>query len=109
MALGRNNKKDIMPDSWNVRLLDGSIVMALCFSIILLWQSFTLGWIALAVYFILVCLMDFGKRSDRYCIRFGKLPDKTRLKWKVCVWIFIITIYIYLSTIIYFLSHEIDR
>lgn len=104
MALGRNNKKDTIPDSWDVRLLDGSIVMALCFSIIFLWQSFTLGWITFAVYFILVCFMDFGKRSDRYCIRFGKLPDKTRLKWKVCVWIFIITIYIYLFTNLLFES-----
>lgn len=41
MALGRNNKKDTMPGSYDVRLLDGGIVTALCFSIIFLLHNFT--------------------------------------------------------------------
>lgn len=109
MALGRNNKKDTTPNTYDVSLLDGGIVTALCFSIIMLWHNFTLVWIILAVYFIFVWFMDFGKRSERYYIRFGKLPDKTRLRWKISMWILVVALYIYFFAIIYFLSYETDR
>lgn len=101
MALGRNNKNDTIPSIYDIRLLDGGIVMALCFSIIFLWHNFTLVWITLAVYFIFVWFMDFGKRSERYYIRFGNLPDKTRLRWKICMWILVVALYIYSFAIIY--------
>ena len=102
MALGRNNKKDSFPSVYDIRLLDGAIVTALCFSIIFLWHNFTLVWIIFAVYFILVWFMDFGKRSKRYYISFGNLPDKTRLRWKISMWILVVALYIYyLFTIIY--------
>lgn len=109
MALGRNNKKDTIPGVYDIRLLDCGIVMTLCFSIIFLWHNFTLAWIIPAVYFIFVWFMDFGKRSERYYIRFGNLPDKTRLRWKIGMWIFVVALYIYLFSIIYFLSYETDR
>lgn len=102
MALGRNNKKDTMPGSYDVRLLDGGIVMALCFSIIFLWHNFTLAWIILAVYFIFVWFTDFGERSERYYIRFGKLPDKTRLRWKIGMWILVVALYIFSFAIIFY-------
>ena len=101
MALGRNNKNDTIPSIYDSRLLDGGIVMALCFSIIFLWHNFTLVWITLAVYFIFVWFMDFGKRSERYYIRFGNLPDETRLRWKICMWILVVALYIYSFAIIY--------
>lgn len=109
MALGRNNKKDTLPSVYDIRLLDGGIVMALCFSIIFLWHNFTLAWIILAVYFIFVWFIDFGERSKRYYIRFGNLHDKTRLRWKVSMWIFVVSLYIYLFAMIYFLSYETGR
>lgn len=109
MGLGRNNKKDAMPDSYDVRLLDGGIVTALCFSIIFLWHNFTLAWIILAVYFIFVWFMDFGKRSKRYYFRFGNLSDKTRLRWKIGMWILVVALYIFSFAMIYFLSYETDR
>ena len=109
MALGRNNKKDTMPGSYDVRLLDGGIVTALCFSIIFLLHNFTLAWIILAVYFILVWFTDFGKWSERDYIRFGKLPDKTRLRWKIGMWILVVALYIFSFAIIYFLSYSADR
>ena len=109
MALGRNNKKETLPGIYDVRLLDGGIVMALCFSIIFLWHNFTLVWIILAVYFIFVWFIDFGKRSKRYYIRFGSLPNKTRLRWKISMWILVVALYIYLFAIIYYLSYETDR
>lgn len=109
MALGRNNRKDTFPDVYDIRLLDGGIVMALCFSIIFLWHNFTLVWIIIAVYFIFVWFMDCGKRSERYYIRFGNLPDKTRLRWKISIWIFVVALYICFFAMIYFLSHETDR
>ena len=109
MALGRNNKKDTLPSVYDIRLLDGGIVMALCFSIIFLWHNFTLAWIILAVYFIFVWFIDFGERSKRYYIRFGNLRDKTRLRWKISMWILVVVLYIYLFAIIYFLSYEPDR
>lgn len=102
MALGRNKKKETPPDIYDIRLLDGGIVMALCFSIIFLWHNFTLVWIILAVYFIFVWFMDFGKRSKRYYIRFGNLPDKTRLRWKISMWILVVALYIYSFAIIFF-------
>lgn len=102
MALGRNNKKDTLPSVYDIRLLDGGIVMALCFSIIFYWHNCTLAWITLAVYFICGWFMDFGKRSERYYIRFGNLPDKTRLRWKIGMWIFVVTLYIYSFAILYF-------
>lgn len=102
MALGRNNKKDTMPGSYDVRLLDGGIVTALCFSIVFLWHNFTLAWTILAVYFIFVWFTDFGKRSERYYIRFGKLPDKTRLRWKIGMWILVVALYIFSFAIIFF-------
>lgn len=109
MALGRNNKKDTLPSVYDIRLLDGGIVMALFFSIIFLWHNFTLAWIILAVYFIFVWFIDFGERSKRYYIRFGNLHDKTRLRWKVSMWIFVVSLYIYLFAMIYFLSYETGR
>lgn len=109
MALGRNNKKDTLPSVYDIRLLDGGIVMALCFSIIFLWHNFTLAWIILTVYFIFVWFIDFGERSKRYYIRFGNLHDKTRLRWKVSMWIFVVSLYIYLFAMIYFLSYETGR
>ena len=109
MALGKNNKKETLPDIYDVRLLDGGIVMTLCFSIIFIWHNFTLAWITLAVYFIFVWFMDFEKRSKRYYIRFGNLPNKTRLRWKISMWILVVALYIYLFAIIYFLSYETDR
>ena len=109
MALGRNNKKDTLPSVYDIRLLDGGIVMALCFSIIFLWHNFTLAWIILAVYFKFVWFIDFGERSKRYYIRFGNLHDKTRLRWKVSMWIFVVSLYIYLFAMIYFLSYETGR
>lgn len=102
MALGRNNKKDTMPGSYDVRLLDGGIVTALCLSITFLWHNFTLAWIILAVYFIFVWFTTFGKRSERYYIRFGKLPDKTRLRWKIGMWILVVALYIFSFAIIFF-------
>lgn len=102
MALGRNNKKDTMPGSYDVRLLDGGIVTALCLSIIFLWHNFTLAWIILAVYFIFVWFTTFGKRSERYYIRFGKLPNKTRLRWKIGMWFLVVALYIYSFSIIFF-------
>lgn len=102
MALGRNNKKDTLPSVYDIRLLDGGIVMALCFSIIFLWHNFTLAWIILAVYFIFVWFTDLGKRSERYYIRFGKLPDKKRLRWKISMWIIVVALYIYSFAIIFF-------
>lgn len=109
MALGRNNKKDTLPSVYDIRLLDGGIVMALCFSIIFHWHNCTLAWITLAVYFICGWFMDFEKRSERYYIRFGNLPDKTRLRWKIGMWIFVVTLYIYSFAILYFLNYETDR
>lgn len=109
MALGRNNKKDTLPSVYDIRLLDGGIVMALCFSIIFLWHNFTLAWIILAVYFIFVWFIDFGERSKRYYIRFGNLHDKTRLRWKISMWIFVVSLYIYFFAMIYFLSYETGR
>lgn len=109
MALGRNNKNDTLPSVYDISLLNGGIVMTLCFSIIFLWHNFTLAWIVLAVYFIFVWFIDFGKRSARYYIRFGKLPDKTRLRWKIGMWIFVVALYIYLFAIIYFLNDEAGR
>ena len=109
MALGRNDKKDIIPSIYDIRLLDGGIVMALCFSIIFLWHNFMLAWIILAAYFIFVWFMDFGKRSERYYIRFGNLPDKTRLRWKICMWLLVVALDIYLFAIICFLRYETDR
>lgn len=102
MALGRNNEKDTTPNNYDVRLLDGGIMMALCFSIIFLWHNFTLAWVILAVYFIFVWFTTFGKRSKRYYIRFGKLPDKTRLRWKISMWILVVALYIYSFAIIFF-------
>ena len=102
MALGSNNKKDTLPNVYDIRLLDGGIVMALCFSIISLWHNFTLAWIILAVYFIFVWFMDFGKRSERYYIRFRNLPYKTRLIWKISIWIFVVAVYIYSFAIMFF-------
>ena len=102
MALGRNNKKDTTPNTSDVSLLDGGIVTALCFSIIFLWHNFTLAWIILAVYFIFVWFTAFGKRSERYYIRFGKLPDKTRLRWKIGMWFLVVALYIYSFSIIFF-------
>ncbi|MBO5024710.1 MAG: hypothetical protein J6K43_07140 [Lachnospiraceae bacterium] len=110
MALGRNNKKDSFPSVYDIRLLDGAIVTALCFSTIFLWHNFTLVWIIFAVYFIFVWFMDFGKRSKRYYIRFGNLPDKTRLRWKISMWSLVVALYIYyLFTIIYLWGYETDR
>lgn len=109
MALGRNNRNDTIPCPWDVKLLDVGIVTALCLSIIFQWHNFTLVWITLAVYFIFVWFLDFGKRSERYCIRFGNLPDKTRLRWKICMWILVVALYIYLFAIIYFLRYDTDR
>lgn len=109
MALGRNNKKDTLPSVYDIRLLDGGIVMALCFSIIFHWHNCTLAWITLAVYFICGWFMDFEKRSERYYIRFGNLPDKTRLRWKIGMWIFVVTLYIYSFASLYFLNYETDR
>ena len=109
MALGRNNRHDTIPCPWDVKLLDVGIVTALCLSIIFQWHNFTLVWITLAVYFIFVWFLDFGKRSERYCIRFGNLPDKTRLRWKICMWILVVALYIYLFAIIYFLRYDTDR
>lgn len=108
MALGKNNKKETLPDIYDVRLLDGGIVMALCFSIIFLWHNFTLAWITLAVYFIFIWFMDFENRSERYYIRFGNLPNKTRLRWKISMWILVVALYIYSFAII-FLNHETYR
>lgn len=102
MALGKNNKKETLPDIYDVRLLDGGIVMTLCFSIIFLWHNFTLAWITLAVYFIFVWFMDFENRSERYYIRFGNLPNKTRLRWKISMWILVVALYIYSFAIIFF-------
>lgn len=102
MALGRNSKKDTMPGIDDVRLLDGGIMMALCFSIIVLWHNFTLAWIILAVYFIFVWFTDFGKRSERYYIRFGQLPVKTRRRWKISMWILVVALYIYSFAIIFY-------
>lgn len=102
MALGRNNKKDTLPSVYDIRLLDGGIVMALCFSIIFLWHNFTLAWIILAVYFIFVWFMDFENRSERYYMRFGNLPYKTRLRWKISMWILVVALYIYSFAIIFF-------
>ena len=102
MALGKNNKKETLPDIYDVRLLDGGIVMTLCFSIIFIWHNFTLAWITLAVYFILVWFMDFENRSERYYIRFGNLPNKTRLRWKISMWILVVALYIYSFAIIFF-------
>ena len=61
------------------------------------------------VYFIFVWFIDFGERSKRYYIRFGNLHDKTRLRWKVSMWIFVVSLYIYLFAMIYFLSYETGR
>lgn len=108
MALGKNNKKDIMPNTWDITRFDGGLVVALCISITNLWHNSTLTWIVFAAYFILVCFMDYRKQSERYYIRFGKLPDKTRLKWKICAWAFVIIVYICLFVIIFW-GHEIDR
>ena len=102
MALGKNNKKETLPDIYDVRLLDGGIVMTLCFSIIFIWHNFTLAWITLAVYFIFVWFMDFENRSERYYIRFGNLPNKTRLRWKISMWILVVALYIYSFAIIFF-------
>ena len=102
MALGRNNKKDTLPSVYDIRLLDGGIVMALCFSIIFLWHNFTLAWIILAVYFIFVWFMDFENRSERYYMRFGNLPYKTRLRWKISMWILVVALYIYSFAIIFY-------
>lgn len=102
MALGKNNKKETLPSVYDIRLLDGGIVMALCFSIIFLWHNFTLAWIILAVYFIFVWFTDFGKWSERYYIRFGKLPDKTRLRWKIGMWILVVALYIFSFAIIFY-------
>ena len=102
MALGKNNKKETLPDIYDVRLLDGGIVMTLCFSIIFIWHNFTLAWITLAVYFILVWFMDFENRSERYYIRFGNLPNKTRLRWKISMWILVVALYIYSFAILFF-------
>lgn len=102
MALGRNNKKETLPGIYDVRLLDGGIVMALCFSIIFLWHDFTLAWIILGVYFVFVWFTDFGKRSERYYIRFGKLPDKTRLRWEIGMWFLVVALYIYSFAIIFY-------
>ena len=109
MALGRNNKKDTLPSVYDIRLLDGGIEMALCFSNIFHWHNCTLAWITLAVYFICEWFMDFEKRSERYYIRFGNLPDKTRLRWKIGMWIFVVTLYIYSFAILYFFNYETDR
>lgn len=108
MALGKNNKKDIMPNTWDITCFDGGLVVALCISITNIWHNSTLTWIVFAAYFILVCFMDYRKQSERYYIRFDKLPDKTRLKWKICAWAFVIIVYIYLFVIILG-GHEIDR
>lgn len=102
MALGKNNKKETLPDIYDVRLLDGGIVMTLCFSIIFIWHNFTLAWITLAVYFIFVWFMDIENRSERYYIRFGNLPNKTRLRWKISMWILVVALYIYSFAIIFF-------
>ena len=53
MILGRNNKKDTLPSVYDIRLLDGGIVMALCFSIIFHWHNCTLAWITLAILYFL--------------------------------------------------------
>lgn len=102
MALGKNNKKETLPDIYDVRLLDGGIVMTLCFSIIFIWHNFTLAWITLAVYFIFVWFMDFENRSERYYIRFGNLPNKTRLRWKISMWILVVALYIFSFAIIFY-------
>lgn len=102
MALGKNNKKETLPVIYDVRLLDGGIVMTLCFSIIFIWHNFTLAWITLAVYFIFVWFMDFENRSERYYIRFGNLPNKTRLRKKISMWILVVALYIFSFAIIFF-------
>lgn len=102
MALGKNNKKETLPDIYDVQLLDGGIVMTLCFSIIFIWHNFTLAWITLAVYFIFVWFMDFENRSERYYIRFGNLPNKTRLRWKISMWILVVALYIFSFAIIFY-------
>ena len=108
MALSRNNPKETMPNTWNVRLLDYGLVMLLCLPILLFWQNFTVFFCIYAIYCILVCFVDYGKRSERYYIRFGQLSDRTRLRWNICAWAFVIIVYICLFAIIFW-GHEIDR
>lgn len=108
MALSRNNPKETMPNTWNVRLLDYGLVMLLCLPILLFWQNFTVFFCIYAIFYILVCFVDYGKRSERYYIRFGQLSDRTRLRWKICAWAFVIIVYICLFAIIFW-GHEIDR
>lgn len=100
MALGCK-KNDIEPNMWYFRAFDFGIISALFVSINLLCENFTLACIVSALYLILVYSIDFMKRSTHYCVRFGKLPDKTRLKWKVNVWIVVTSLYLYTFAILF--------
>lgn len=82
MALGRNNKKDTLPSVYDIRLLDGGIVMALCFSIIFHWHNCTLAWITLAVYFICGWFMDFENGVNDIISVSGIYPIKQDLDGK---------------------------
>lgn len=110
MALGSNNK-DMLPSVWNIRLLDGGLISALFVSTTLIcknsiWACIIMAVYLFFVYFIFAFFIDFGKSGTRYYIRFGKLPDRTRLKWKVGVWTVVILLYLYAFTILCFQTYS---
>ncbi len=105
MALG-SNKKDILPGVWDIRLLDGGLISALFVSTTLLCKNSTWLCIIMAVYFIFAVFIDFGKSSTQYYVRFGKLPDRTRLRWKAGVWAVVILLYLYAFAILCFQAYS---
>lgn len=92
MALGFDSDYPF-PDMTS-RLLDLAIIMVLHIITMIKWHNVTLWWILFIAYLIFVCYMYFGKRSERYYIAFGKLPGKTRLKWRIGMWIFLLALFI---------------
>ncbi len=100
MAFG-SKKNDIYPNSYYYRAFIFGIMFALFVSTMLLCGNLTLACIISVVYFIFSFFINFGKRSTRYYMRFSKLPDKTRMKWKISVWIVVVSLYIYTYSVLF--------
>lgn len=87
MTGGREN---VEPGARNSRFLDGLVALSLCVTMMVLCDGCILMFIIPFMYIIFAIYSDSGKRSDRYYVQFRKLSDKTRLRWRVGVWSFIV-------------------
>ena len=95
MAFSFFNLYGDWPDYRLCGLIDFAVIFVVFVPLIFYWNCPQIIWIVFAIDCFFSIALDYNKKSERYYKEFNQFPLRTKIIWRLGVWISVILFYLY--------------